>query len=696
MSYPVPRPAFKTTLSQKLEAGDTEAFLDLTEDGQGNDLDGFTFGFVIDKGKSTQEYITGTFDAGAGKLTSLIRDLDYIDGISSNSSGVDHAVKASIEITTFPSLSLAMRMLNGDLELGGVPKNPSSRVISNARHLIDKEYADALAISGLGDFVVTDNGGITVNVAAGTLSTFDGTIEYAGDAAFALTDNATNYLELTQLGTLVKNTTGWTVGYVPLAKVITLSGDITSISLKRGILTVPVDDREITDDYTYGATIAVGDVLYLDTATAKWKLASGAASSTATGILGIALDAGVDTDTGKRVQTSGTVTGLSGLTAGYVYVSDTPGAKSATAGTYKKVVGYAPNTTTLILIPTTPISQIEGVSSDVTTTKFNTLMSLNPQFGGDGSDGALAISSGTTTIDLGNANIVVKNYTSVSITGTGKLAFSNPASTGTLVIIKSQGAVVLTSSTLPCIELTGIGAAGGTGGQRNTGGGTAVAATAGTTAFNILDAVTHGGGAGGQNAGSTPGAALSYPEFYTTNANRLARRTINIVPGSGGGGGEYDDSSTGGQDASGGAGAGSVYAAGGAGVEASAGGNAGGTSAGGAGGASVDALQNNSIGGNGGRGGGALLIQCGGALNFTGTIYAKGSPGSDRVALSASGGGGGAGGMVVILYNSLTANSGTIDTSGGAGGAGGSALAGAGGSGGASGSGVVAKNNYFY
>src|ERR1035437_3459937 len=52
------------------------------------------------------------------------------------------------------------------------------------------------------------------------------------------------------------------------------------------------------------------------------------------------------------------------------------------------------------------------------------------KFGGTGADGALAISSGTTTIDCANAAKVIKNYSSISITGTGTLAFSNPNTNG--------------------------------------------------------------------------------------------------------------------------------------------------------------------------------------------------------------------------------------------------------------------------
>ena len=74
-------------------------------------------------------------------------------------------------------------------------------------------------------------------------------------------------------------------------------------------------------------------------------------------------------------------------------------------------------------------------------------------FGGDGSDGALAISSGTTTLDCANKKVFIKNYSSISITGTtGKLAFSNPHTSGTIIILRSQGNVTLTSTSVPLIE----------------------------------------------------------------------------------------------------------------------------------------------------------------------------------------------------------------------------------------------------
>ncbi len=256
-------------------------------------------------------------------------------------------------------------------------------------------------------------------------------------------------------------------------------------------------------------------------------------------------------------------------------------------------------------------------------------------FGGDGSDGALAITTGTTTISLGNAAIVVKNYTSISITGDGKLAFSNPHANGTIVILKSQGNVTLTSSTAPCLDVSGMGAAAGTGGAQNNNG------TAGSNPNFVLDATAHGGGKGNVGAASdVAGVILSTTGIipYTNAANTLWRRVINVIPGAGGGGGA--GSGTGG--------------------------------------------SGSAAGGNGGRGGGGLVIECGGAWNFT-TALGISVAGIVGVAAAATGGtnagagggGGGAAGMSLVLYNTLTASSGTINTAGGAGGAG--AFGGAGG-----------------
>jgi hypothetical protein len=69
----------------------------------------------------------------------------------------------------------------------------------------------------------------------------------------------------------------------------------------------------------------------------------------------------------------------------------------------------------------------------------------------------LVIASGTTTLDLSGAAYFIRNYTSVSITGTGQLDFVNPHAAGTIIVLRSQGDTTLTSSALPAIDVSGLG-----------------------------------------------------------------------------------------------------------------------------------------------------------------------------------------------------------------------------------------------
>lgn len=285
---------------------------------------------------------------------------------------------------------------------------------------------------------------------------------------------------------------------------------------------------------------------------------------------------------------------------------------------------------------------------------------LSRGFGGDASDGALSVSSGTTSIDCSGAQVVIKNYSSISITGTGKVAFTNPHASGTIVIFRSQGNVTITSSVAPCIDLVGLGSTGGNGVALTIGGGNG---TAGSASSNSISRWGAGGGAT-STGGTTGGAggttiALSTSYLQSSVSLYLAREYPDIFTGAGGGGG---------------------------GSNANAGNTGTGTS------------------GAGGRGGGGFILECGGALNFTttGGISVSGATGSNATAIvpgatprgGIAGGGGGGGGFAFVYYNTLTSASGTILSAGGAGGtgthndSGGAATGGGGGGGGGSASGA--------
>lgn len=285
------------------------------------------------------------------------------------------------------------------------------------------------------------------------------------------------------------------------------------------------------------------------------------------------------------------------------------------------------------------------------------LLNPNAPFGGSGVDGALSITSGTTTINLGGAQLVVKNYTSISITGTGSLAFSNPHANGTIIHLKSQGAVTITSSATRAIDLRSLGAAAGTGGATQLADGTNGTQSVGViTGESLRGLLGHGTGSAGGASVSGISSTFVYAQQYV--------KSVFIFPGSGGAGGGAGQNGDGANFGVFGAGA------------------------------------------NGGRGAGALYIECKGAWNFTGTIGAEGANGSngsngtDGGSASAGGGGGGggsggSGGMVYVLYNTLTANSGTITVTGGNGGNGGNGGAdGGAGSGGVGGGGASGAAGY--
>lgn len=267
------------------------------------------------------------------------------------------------------------------------------------------------------------------------------------------------------------------------------------------------------------------------------------------------------------------------------------------------------------------------------------------KFGGNGSDGALDTTSGVVDIDLGGEMYVVKNYTTINVT-TNNLTFSNPHVNGTYVILKATGNVTISSS----IVLTSIGGAGGAGGTGNGNPGQDGQASSDWQIVTQAGVEIEGQNGVNNGAGGAGGVLQFSPSLHNISTA--------LQPGSGGGGGGAGDGAT-------------------------------------------------AAGGSGGNGAGSLLIECGGDLNFTGTISASGTNGGNGTANGGNGGGGGgggAGGSVLILYNTLTSKSGTIAISGGNGGNGaagsgsnqggsggggaGSAVS-AGGAGGAAGSGAA-------
>jgi hypothetical protein len=442
---------------------------------------------------------------------------------------------------------------------------------------------------------------------------------------------------------------GWTINSTTLsAGDVTLDAGNTKITLGTGNDIVALDAA----DATY--RLAIGNATY---ASAPFRVTKeGALTATSATITGSITATSGDIGGFTIASTTVSATNLT-LTSGAANAaniavgtgSNLAGMNSGNAGT--DIAFWAGDThANRASAPFTVNQQGDVVMTSATIS--GVLLASIGTFGGDGSDGALDTSGGTVDIDLGQEQLVVKNYTTINI-ATNNLTFSNPHDDGTVIALKSQGTVVISAT----IDASGMGAKGGVGGPANTT--TPEDGDDANSGSNIVDTGTNGlkglkGASGSAGSGGAASSIVTSATFFPNTDLKLFEKRIRLFCGSGGGGGGGGYENSGGSDTA--------------------------------------------DGGAGGRGGGGLYIESLGALNFSGTVKVDGDTGSvggagtgTDASGSGAGGGGGAG-TFIMLYNSLTANSGTVTATGGAGGAGGDSVsagtpgygAGGGGSGGSS------------
>lgn len=249
-------------------------------------------------------------------------------------------------------------------------------------------------------------------------------------------------------------------------------------------------------------------------------------------------------------------------------------------------------------------------------------------FGETGADGAKTVSS-SENLDFDSANVLVKNYTTLTINASQILGATNVPAAGGVMILKVSGNCVINGG----IDMGSQGGDKGVGGT--VGAKTGTDGTAGYLSGIFDDNVHFGanavsgdsedGGAGGghQSAGdggsggSTAGAAIS---TYDEHINQYLK-AIFFAVGSGGGGGAYDGNN----------------------------------------------------GGDGGDGAGVIILEVGGDLTFgaASTLDADGGNGVNGTGNSGAGGGG-SGAQIYVLYNGTLTDGGvTVDVGGGAKGQGG-------------------------
>ncbi len=378
-----PVASFSTTITSKITSTDTTIPIDKTTDDDGNSLDGRILGLCLDKGSATEETIIGTVDAANSRLITVTRGISVNDGTSSVAAlKFSHRRKATIENTDHPYLVRVIRALNATDNLPAIPLLPADRVISDNRHVVDVEYLNDVMVApaGIQTGLVTKNGAdptTKVDVGAGKAMIGDILVNIGGYSAIDLgsTDRFT-YVQVQpeadgSASNILNNHTGFLAGSLPLATVLVAGGHIVSITDERPFLSTSQGTKVVSVDFTYGATLAVGDPVYYDAATSRLKKALATSATTADTFIGVVLTAGSNGSILTNVQYGGLVTGLSGLTNGLeVYLTDA-GGFSHTPGTYKKFLGYAVGTTAFFLSPGKRAEDIAGGNAALTTANMN-------------------------------------------------------------------------------------------------------------------------------------------------------------------------------------------------------------------------------------------------------------------------------------------------------------------------------------
>lgn len=127
---------------------------------------------------------------------------------------------------------------------------------------------------------------------------------------------------------------------------------VTQGQLNRTALGTTLTNRVIIAG-TAGATVAAGNLVYLDTSDQEWKLADASTSATSEQVkLGIAQGAGTDGNSiSGGVLLEGYDNNQSGLTVGIQFLSDTAGAISTSEGTVTRAVGEGISATEIIFDP---------------------------------------------------------------------------------------------------------------------------------------------------------------------------------------------------------------------------------------------------------------------------------------------------------------------------------------------------------
>lgn len=155
-TIPVSVAVFQTSLQSSISSSATSMTLVAGTDKSGDNLSGYIC-FNIDEGTATEEFVCGT--ASGTSVSSMIRGIDPVDGdLEVSALKKAHRRGASVKVTNYPSLAILSRIMNGDETFPNKISYTSHPTFSSNTEIIDKKYADDLAIAGAPDASTTVKG----------------------------------------------------------------------------------------------------------------------------------------------------------------------------------------------------------------------------------------------------------------------------------------------------------------------------------------------------------------------------------------------------------------------------------------------------------------------------------------------------------------------------------------------------------
>lgn len=291
---------------------------------------------------------------------------------------------------------------------------------------------------------------------------------FAGDTDIAVTDDATNYVMIEEDGDILVNTTGWLATNARLGVVVAASGSIVSITLWRPDV--------------FGGDLG-NDNPQVNVQTLSGNLTLNTASDTVQH-----LDAN-GTDRDITLEDTAMPEGTS------FYLKN--------AGTSGDLAIKQDAATLITLYPGhSCVAHFDG-------TDWKIMLNVSDERFGDGRDGALNVTSGTTQIDCSGhvQGIVLKQYTSFNVSGGATLEFTNVPDMGILFVVLVQGAYAMAGT----IDGQGDGSKGGAGvtQSRTSNGGSNVSGNPATEISDYLRCgQTRRGGGGSGDFGNDGGSGV--------------------------------------------------------------------------------------------------------------------------------------------------------------------------------------------